>query len=300
MLFRQKQKSQIRLKQFAYGKKYLARSFQIMDDNKLLGLYRAEFQRAEKLSFRAHIVQLCIVLMSGASILFPQTNLVYLLSIVSVVTALIGLYLAEQSSSSHSIAERARRALVIRNGLGIKLSSKSYSDLMMAFKAGDKASDWEDHEYYKSASEHGNRKLAEIIEESAFWSKHLLNVYVKEAWLWFGLVLVIAIITLLMLPLPHFADLSKTISQIVCVVLMWLITGSLFSKAIKLTSCFMAISSIEERLNSNLESNDPLEDIIIHMGDYNSIMQGTPIIPSRIYSKHKNKLNELWKERAMR
>lgn len=89
-----------------------------MDDIKLLGLQRAEFQRAEKLQIWAGRVQIIIVLVSISCVMIQEINLVYALSIVSILLALAWLYISEESKASHSTAERARRAIVIRNGLG--------------------------------------------------------------------------------------------------------------------------------------------------------------------------------------
>lgn len=272
-----------------------------MDDIKLLGLQRAEFQRAEVFQIWANRLQISIVLVSIACVIIQEIAFVYTLSIISILLALAWFYISEESKKSHSTAERARRAIVIRNGLGIKLESKPYSDLVMLFKAnGENAKQWEDEEYFKSESEYGNQKLAEIVEESAFWSKFLLQEYAKVAWLHFSSVLVVSIIALFLITFFDFTQLGKTIGQILCLILMWLITGSLFSKALKLTSSFNAVDSIEERLNNIIESGEVKEDILIYMSDYNSIIEGTPVIPSKIYSKNKDKLNRLWKDRDER
>ncbi|WP_425054845.1 hypothetical protein [Pseudomonas abyssi] len=272
-----------------------------MDDIKLLGLQRSEFQRAENLQIWAGRVQVIIVLVSILCLVIQEINIIHSLSIVSILLALAWFYISEESKTSHSTAERARRAIVIRNGLGIQLSAKSYSDLILCFKASsDSAEQWEDEEYFKSESEYGNQKLAEIIEESAFWSKFLLREYAKKTWLIFSCVLAISVFSLFLITFFDYSDLSKTVGQILCLVLMWLITGSLFSKSIKLTSSSNAVDSIEERLNSIIQGGNIKDDILIYMCDYNSIIEGTPVIPSKIYLKNKDRLNSLWRERAER
>jgi len=272
-----------------------------MDNIKLLGLQRAEFQRAEKLQKWANRLQISNVVASIACVIIQEILLVYTLSIISILLALAWFFMSEESKMSHSTAERARRAIVIRNGLGIKLGSKPYSDLVMLFKASsDNARQWEDKEYFKSESEYGNQKLAEIVEESAFWSKFLLQEYAKNTWLHFSSVLVVSIIALFLITFFDFTQLGKTIGQIFCLILMWLITGNLFSKALKLTSSSSAVNSIEERLNNLIQGGEVKDDIIIYMSDYNSVIEGTPVIPSKIYLKNKDKLNCLWKDRDER
>lgn len=272
-----------------------------MDDVKLLGLQRAEFQRAEKFQGWANRAQITIVIASISCVIIQESTFVYALSIGSIILALSWLYFSEESKASYSTAERARRAIVIRNGLGIKLNSKYYSDLVMLFKASDdNTKQWEDEEYFKSKSEYGSQRLAEIIEESAFWSKFLLKEYAKKSWLNFSFVLVASIIALLSITLFDLSQLGETIGLILCLILMWLITGSLFSKAMKLTSSSNAVDAVEERLNNIIQSGEVRDDILIYMSDYNSIIGGTPVIPSKTYLKNKDRLNDLWRARCER
>lgn len=269
-----------------------------MDDVKLLGFQRAEFQRAETFDSISNLLQLIIVLIAVASVVIQHGPTVYTLSVLSLLFAIFWFYTSEQSKFSHGTAERARRAIVIKNGLGIQLGAKSYSDLLMSFKVdADKAKRWEDPDYFKSNSNYGNQKLAEILEESAFWSKCLLQKYALRTWLVFSSVLILSIVSLLLIVFLEFTQIAKAMGQVTCLVLMWLITGNLFSSAINLTSSSKYVDSIEERLSNIVKSGGAGDDILVHMTDYNSVMEGVPVIPSKIYLRNKCRLNELWEER---
>lgn len=269
-----------------------------MDDIKLLGLQRAEFQRAETFGARSNKAQFFIVFISIASVFVSEPNFVYALTVLSLIVAILWLYLSHQSKVSHSTAERARRAVVLRNGLGIKLSRKSYSDLMMQFKVNEsEGGKWEDASYFKSTSDYGNKKLTDIVEESSFWSKHLFRLSATSQWIYFGVTLCMSIIGLLAIPLLSIGDLSLLISHVICLILLWLITSSLFTTAMSFTSAASAIDAIEGRLSNMAKNIEPDEDILILVGDYNSLLESTSTIPSAIYLKNRDKLNRLWKER---
>lgn len=269
-----------------------------MDDVKLLGLQRAEFQRAETFGARSNKAQAIIVLISIISVSLDDPLFVYALTLISLVVAIVWLYLSHQSKVSHSTAERARRAVVLRNGLGIKLSRKSYSDLIMQFKVNEsEGSKWEDADYFKSTSEYGNKKLTDIVEESSFWSKHLFRLSATRQWISFGVSLGVSIIGLMVLPLLDLGGLSVLVSHIICLILLWLITGSLFTTAMAYTGAANSIDTIEGRLSNMAKSVEPDKDILILVGDYNSILESSPTLPSSIYFKNCERLNRLWEER---
>lgn len=270
-----------------------------MDDVKLLGLQRAEFQRAETFSARSNYAQLFIVLLSVASVFVTDSLFVHALTLLSLLAAILWLYLSHQSKTSHSTAEKARRAVVLRNGLGVKLSRKSYSDLMMQFKVNESEGEkWEDATYFKSVSDYGNKKLTDIVEESSFWSKHLFRISATRQWIYFGATLCVSIIGLLIIPFLNIGDLSLLVSHVICLILLWLITGSLFTTAIAFTSTANAIDAIEGRLSNMSKDIEPDEDILLLVGDYNSLLESAPTLPSSIYLKNRDKLNQLWIDRG--
>ncbi len=269
-----------------------------MDDIKLLGLQRAEFQRAETFGARSNKAQLLIVLISIVSIFVSEPKFVYALTLLSLLVAILWLYLSHQSKISHSTAEKARRAVVLRNGLGIRLSRKSYSDLMMQFRVNEsEGGKWEDATYFKSTNDYGNKKLTDIVEESSFWSKHLFRLSATSQWIYFGATLCVSMIGLLVIPLLNIGDLSLLISHVICLILLWLITGSLFTTAMAFSSTANAIDAIEGRLSNMSKDIEPDEDVLLLVGDYNSLLESTPTIPSSIYLKNRDKLNRLWEAR---
>jgi hypothetical protein len=269
-----------------------------MDDNKLLGLQRAEFKRAEAMGARGSKVQFLIVIISIITVFINNSSYAYALSILNLIIAVLWLWLNMQAKNSHSIAERARRAVVFSNGLGVKISGKSYTDLKMLFNVHESAGEkYEDEMYFKTQKEYGNQKLAEIVEESSFWSKHLFKKSAKRYWLYFSATLVISILGLLLLPLLNVGSLDILISQVFSLILIWLITGNIFASAMSFTNAANAADDIEARLDKmalNMESN---QDVLLIVSDYNALVESSPTIPSDLYGKNRERLNSLWKDR---
>ena len=269
-----------------------------MDDNQLLGLQRAEFNRSETFSAHSNKLQIMIVVISAIAIFIDDASLVYVLTVCNLLIAMGWLYLSFQAKDSHSVAERARRAVVFSNALGIKLSGKSYTDLKMLFHVDEKdGKKYEDDNYFKSNQDYGNKKLAEIVEESAFWSKHLFKASAKRTWIYFAGTLIISILGLLLLPLFNIGNLDILISQVFCLILIWLVTGNLFTTAVIFTRTAHSIDDIEARLDNIASDKEPDQDVLVIVSDYNALVESTPAIPTDLYDKNRDRLNALWQER---
>ncbi len=269
-----------------------------MDDNILLGLQRAEFNRAETMAAHSNKAQVAIVIISIIAIFIDKPSFVYILTVCNLLIAILWLYLSIQAKESHRVAERARRAVVFSNALGIKLSGKSYTDLKMMFNVNEKdGKQYEDENYFKTEQEYGNQKLAEIVEESSFWTKHLFKLSAKRYWIYFGITLVISILGLLLLPLINVGSLNILISQVFCLILIWLITGNLFTAAMTFTNTANSVNDIEARLDKMASNKESAQDVLVIVSDYNALVESSPTIPSDLYEKNRDRLNTLWEER---
>jgi hypothetical protein len=272
-----------------------------MDDIKLLGLQRAEFQRAKAMDSLSNKTQLAIILFSIISIFADTPTWLYLIAVVNLILGVLWLLCVYQTKKSHSTAERARRAVLFKNGLGISLSGKAYSDLKMSFKvSNEEGAKYEDKDYFKSSEKFGAKKLAEIVEESAFWSKHLFKLSAIRYWIYFGLAVFISLLGLLLIPLLNIGNLNLFIPQVFCLVLTWLVTGNLFLTALSFAKATEVCDSIESRLENMGANGEPPEDILIIVSDYNALVETSPILPSNLYKKHRDRLNKLWVDRGNR
>ncbi len=284
--------------QYLFGNKYLETNFLLMDDIKLLGLQRAEFQRAKSMSSHSNKAQVAIVLLSIVAIFVKTPLITYIFAVTNFVIALAWLYLSFQTKDSHATAERARRAVVFSNGLGIKLGRKSYTDLKMSFKVSDTDGEkYEDSSYFKTPEEYGNKKLAKIVEESSFWSKHLFKISATHYWIYFSVALTVSIVGLLLVPLLNIGNFNILVSQMFCLVLTWLITGNLFSMAIAFTNAASVADDLESRLANMAMNEKTNQDVLIVVSDYDALVENSPIIPTKIYEKNRKRLDRLWTER---
>lgn len=91
---------------------------------------------------------------------------------------------------SRSAAQAARRAALLTGGLAEPLSPTEISSLHEQFTVDTKkAKKFKKTDYYASDSPPGQRRLAEMLEESAHYSEHVqrMSSYVMLGVLWFFL-----------------------------------------------------------------------------------------------------------------
>lgn len=269
-----------------------------MDSLRILGLQRAEFQKSENLEICSRSLQFAIVVAAIVALLIENETVIYVFSSISVFLSLVCQVLSYMAANSHSIAERARRYVTLSNGLGTQISGKCFSDMLMAFTVKEEAGKLhEDEKYFDTTLPSGPIKLAKIIEESSFWSKHLYAICSRNYWLFFIGILMLSVASLFALPIIEANNYGIIISKTVCLLLTWLVAGYLLNTALAFTKSHGAMDDIEGRLDGLIDRELALNDILVIYGDYNAVVEKTPIIPTRVYRRNKAKFNALWQER---
>jgi len=240
-----------------------------MDDLKLLGLQRAEFEASKRLETISLRLQFAIVIVSILVIAMPQEWVSYVGGILNFILAIFWKVFSIKGRRSHYIAERARRAVLLSEGLGVDVTGKLYSDIHMQFTVSE--SDGRKHEepkYYEAHGPPGYARLANMLQESAFWSKHLFDKCANKYWWMFGIGMIISLVVLSLTPTVTQGFPSLMITEIFCVLLTWLVTGDLFTTALRFTTAARAVDDVENRLNRALSEKNRNNDIIMGTSKY--------------------------------
>lgn len=140
----------------------------------LLGIARAASQEAKRLlglRLWAHGATFVFTLMSFAVqdpwTLYPVLGAVLAESIAWAIRF--------RADTLHHSAEQARRSAVLMNAFGLTKEPADAIDLRadLGQSLVTKAESLEDSQYYASTTPPGPERLREVLQESAFWSKHL-------------------------------------------------------------------------------------------------------------------------------
>src|SRR5258708_3421090 len=142
----------------------------------LVGYMRAEFRKASQLRLWLFFVQLLAALPAAVSVWVPDhyRGVLYGLAILGAVLLLTWWILNNRYIRARSAAQAARRAALLLGGLNEPISPSEVQSLRDRFTVtAEKAHECEQGDYYATALPHGPARLAEMLEESAFYSEQL-------------------------------------------------------------------------------------------------------------------------------
>lgn len=143
-------------------------------DVELSGRSRSELDLASSLQSRLQMLQTLTAVIAAGSVFSPFEWLTYLAALVALTLSIGYAWTSHAYTSIRMVAEQARRAVVIAGGLGVGLPASARRDLMTRFRTSRRQGQGrEDANYYDTTAEPSAEKLAEMIEQSAFWSADL-------------------------------------------------------------------------------------------------------------------------------
>jgi hypothetical protein len=175
--------------------------------------------------------------------------------------------------------------------LGATLPPGLIRELRLSSSFADIAPD--SNAYYESDLEPGFKRLQSLLEESAFWSGHLFACMRDKSWWFFAVSVLVSIMTLLATPVMRESIAELLLAQIFCTVAASLVAGGALHRALSYQQAAEASKLVAARLQSVSDDNETL----VHLTDYNAIVEATPTIPSKVYQKNRERLNRLWKQR---
>jgi hypothetical protein len=266
---------------------------------KLLGLHRAEFRLAEKNQNYSWAAQGVVTVVAFVSIFTVDERLAYLVAVLALLFTAIGWYFGWRARTRKQVADRARRALLLMEGLGWKMSGKEKTDLLSSLESSEtEAKLWEDEDFFHNAEKTGTLSLARKLEESVFWSKHLLALSARRLLVFSLTALFVCTLVLLAIPLLPSQQPSILIARLVCVALTTIVTADLFGMSFAQSEAARNVASIDDRLVAVIASGCPEPDLFYIFGDYNAAVESVPVIPYGIYKRSHDRLNGLWESRA--
>lgn len=216
------------------------------------------------------------------------------------------IYLASEFSLIRSDSFKGRAETIVRKldfeeSFGWKISGAEMSDLEMRSPASlrkNLPAAASEEEYFASTEDLGPRRAAENVVESAFWSKHIAE---KMGHLYLGItcILVIGSIVILVVIIDSVQNISSlsNVGRLVTSALMLVFSLGL----LKLMLGYYGFSKKAERAEQaaeNLLKGDCNErDAIKVLHDYQVARAAAPLLPTRLWKRMRDDLNEQWKRR---
>lgn len=207
-----------------------------------------------------------------------------------------------QYDAAYDAAETMRRQSVLTEALGWPISRVQMSEwreqagkrIRTQLKNNPREAD-----YYFSSKEPGPERLAEMMTESAFYTRHIYRRLRSLAWIILAATAsILVLVTTISLTrfIPDSVDV--VIARVVYSVIPVLLAIDLLGWALKLSRHIQALHYIEDSLERLMNMPDvTLPQVLRLLSEYNcQVAAGIPI-HNRVFNFWRNDIHELWNQR---
>lgn len=263
----------------------------------LIGYQRAQFARASTYRSRQVLLQFAVAVPGALSVFTDNGILLYLLA--SLGGILLGAYwwTDHRYRSLREAAERARRATLLIGGLGVALSAAEEFQLAQSFEVdkAEAAAHGKDG-YFASEEGTGPKRLAEMLEESAFWTEHLHKasfIFMLGA----CVILLGAFLFIGWWAIPFGTTTAQmALARVFLAILVFVLSSDVWGAAYAHFSGWTEVKEIRLRLAAARDRGAEQGDVLLLMSDYNAAVEAAPLIVPKVYEWRGDKLNELWRD----
>lgn len=156
-----------------------------------------------------------------------------------------------------------------------------------------------DPDYFATKEDLGAKRLLEMTQESAFWTRHLYCYLRSYVWIAFAVAVVFFIVLLTGATtdfIPH--GFAQKLVYVIYLLLPLLLTIDLLGLGIKLNQLIFSIKEVENDLEHLSLENDLSDPKVLRLvSEYNcQVVSGIPI-PNWFFGKHHDLIDSLWKKR---
>lgn len=264
---------------------------------RLVGYLRAEYARSSRLRTASFLMGILVSIPAVASILIDEPSQLYLLAILNFATLTTWLSVNYWYQNIQGAAHSARRAALILNGLGEGFSPVISRQLRESFTVTDaRASEFEHRGYYSSALPHGPERLAELLEESAYFSSrlHQISAHIMLAIMVF-FVTIFCVIALIAVPTAS-NEIAMIGVQIFLAATLFILSSDVLGAWIAHKRCARSTAEVS-RLVEVVGSDDiSATDVLLILESYTSAIESAPEIVPFVYRFCGSSISTRWRE----
>lgn len=261
--------------------------------DRILSHQLAELGQAGRLRRWVLLAQLALAFVASASVFTDHHPTLLTLAVVGTILILIWLSLDRRYRRHRAAGDEARRILLVLNGLEEEISG--LDNLTEHFSAPiESEQDRSVQDYFATRAPAGMRRLAEMTDESAFFTGALQR---KSGELMFTALLgaIVVLFSACLLAPPMFgASAAIAFVRIVMALMVFILSSDLLGTAFGHLEAGSEMQRIRLRITAARVRNFPTSETILIMTDYNAAVEGAPMPIPGIYSRMEGELNLKW------
>jgi hypothetical protein len=204
--------------------------------------------------------------------------------------------LGRRQRAHRDAGEQARRVVLISSGLGVSLSPEQrlrIFDMFTVSVANRRLVREED--YFASRTVPSHRRLAELVEESAYWTRDLQRASASTLrWLLLG-VTVLAVGILVMCTPSISSDANLSIARVLTALLIFLLSSDVVGAMLGHRDAALVIDDILQRVETAAARGYLYADVLLIASDYNAAVEGAPFVLPWVYRIRNATLTRRWR-----
>lgn len=264
---------------------------------RLVGYLRAEYARSSKWRTASFFIGILVSVPAVASILVDEPSQLYLLAILNFAALTIWLSVNYWHQNIQGAAHSARRAALILNGLGDGFSPVISRQLRENFTVSEtRAIEFEHDGYYSSTLPHGPKRLAELLEESAYFSSRLHQISAN-------IMLVVMVLFVAIFCVIALASVPTASNEIAMIGVQIFLAATLFILSSDVLGAWIAHkrcarSTAEVSRLIEVVGNDDISaaDVLLILEGYTSAIESAPEIVPFVYRVCGSSISTRWGE----
>lgn len=265
-------------------------------NDRLLTHQRAELGRAQTLQNLVLLSQLCVAGIAALSVYSNDNATLLVLAFAGFIVAGVWLALARRQRFHRNAGDQARRVVLLSSGLGETFSPEQRLRIFDKFEVKIKEHHLTREEsYFATRISPSYRRLAEIIEESAYWTRYLQKASaVTLLWALISITLVIAVVILIKAPAIS-SDANLSMARVLIAFLVFLLSSDIIGAMFAHREAASAIDEIAHRLETAAAHDYPPADMLLIVSDYNAAVESAPSALPGMYKAHGRTLTRRWR-----
>lgn len=268
---------------------------QAFSASQFIGYQRASFDKAQHFRIWVLVSQFLIAAAAAASVFSNDGKFQLYLAAVGAFLLVIWLYVASKYRRYKEDGDQARRVSLILEAFTERPSPAQLFQIFQSFSvSAEVAARQVATDYFATAAPQGNGRLAEMLEESSFWTEKLQEDSGKLMALFLGLVATAAAVGWLALTPSEDTEMRVSLARVFLALLAFFLSSDVFGALAGHRAAARSICNIRLRLNAAQAQQAPLGDMLILMLDYNAAVEAAPMALPFLYDLKKKRLKAQW------
>lgn len=265
-------------------------------NDRLLTHQRAEFDRAQVFQHLVLMSQFLVALTAALSVYSNDNATLLVFALVGFVLAGAWFALARRQRLHRSAGDQARRVVLIASGLGETFSPEQRLRIFDKFTVPIVGKHLVREEaYFASRVVPSYRRLAELIEESAYWTRDLQKASASALqWGLLGVTVIIAGVLVTSTSAVS-SEASLSMARVLIAFLVFLLSSDVIGAMVAHREAASAIDEILHRVETAAARGYPSADVLLIASDYNAAVESAPFALPGIYKLRRGTLARRWR-----